>query len=237
MSVRLMTLADLAMVLDWAAAEGWNPGLDDAAAFLAADPEGFFLWEEASLPVAAISVVNHDSDHAFLGLYLCKPEWRGQGLGYALWNVALQHAGLRSIGLDGVAAQQANYARSGFALKGSTIRLEGHLPAKASPNTRAIRPDDLPILLALDAVANGYERKAFLKVWLKDTETRQTLVQTNAGQIAGFVTIRACQEGHKIGHHRPFSKKRLGFDPRCGSGCLGQQNHPRSAVRKHAPSG
>ena len=40
MTVRLMTLADLAMVLDWAAAEGWNPGLDDAAAFLAADPEG-----------------------------------------------------------------------------------------------------------------------------------------------------------------------------------------------------
>ena len=43
--MRRMTEADLKLALDWAAAEGWNPGLDDAHCFYAADPQGFFLGE------------------------------------------------------------------------------------------------------------------------------------------------------------------------------------------------
>ena len=68
---------EIALMLDWAAAEGWNPGLEDAAAFVAADPEGFFVAEVAGEVVAAISVVHHGADHAFLGLYLCRPDHRG----------------------------------------------------------------------------------------------------------------------------------------------------------------
>ncbi|MEO0387662.1 MAG: GNAT family N-acetyltransferase, partial [Pseudomonadota bacterium] len=101
-------------MLDWAAAEGWNPGLDDAAAFFAADPDGFFVTlDDAGQPVAAISVVNHTPTFAFLGLYIVRPSDRGRGNGLALWRHALAHAGPRSIGLDGVEAQQDNYAASG----------------------------------------------------------------------------------------------------------------------------
>ena len=39
--LRRMTETDLGLALDWAAAEGWNPGLHDAHCFYAADPEGF----------------------------------------------------------------------------------------------------------------------------------------------------------------------------------------------------
>ena len=73
---RTMSLDELRVVLDWAAEEGWNPGLDDAEAFHAADPEGFFLAIDKGTPVAAISVVNHSDNFAFLGLYLCRPEYR-----------------------------------------------------------------------------------------------------------------------------------------------------------------
>ena len=45
LAVRRMSEADLELALDWAAAEGWNPGLHDAHCFYAADPEGFFLGE------------------------------------------------------------------------------------------------------------------------------------------------------------------------------------------------
>ena len=37
LAIRPMRRADLDIAIDWAAAEGWNPGLDDAEAFLAAD--------------------------------------------------------------------------------------------------------------------------------------------------------------------------------------------------------
>ena len=76
---------ELVLVLDWAASEGWNPGLDDAAAFFAADPDGFFVAEDPSGEIlAAISVVNHSDDFAFLGLYILRPEYRGQGIGLGL---------------------------------------------------------------------------------------------------------------------------------------------------------
>ena len=40
-NVRVMTRAELDLVVDWAAQEGWNPGLDDARAFHASDHLGF----------------------------------------------------------------------------------------------------------------------------------------------------------------------------------------------------
>ena len=200
MTVRVMTSADLETVLDWAAAEGWNPGLDDAAPFRAADPEGFFVAARDGAPVAAISVVNHDAANAFLGLYICRPEWRGQGIGLDLWQLALRHAGQRAVGLDGVEAQQANYASSGFVRTGATRRWEGPLPpAPPVAGLRAATPGDLDAIARLDRAANGYARAAFLRAWLHDSATRRTLVLAPEGAPEGFVTIRRCRSGCKIG--------------------------------------
>jgi hypothetical protein len=43
MRIAPMGVAELGTALDWAAAEGWNPGLDDASAFLAADPRSVLM--------------------------------------------------------------------------------------------------------------------------------------------------------------------------------------------------
>ncbi|SDE33239.1 Acetyltransferase (GNAT) domain-containing protein [Ruegeria marina] len=188
------------MVLDWAADEGWNPGLDDARAFYAADTRGFFLARVGAEPVAAISVVNHDAGNAFLGLYLCRPDWRGQGIGLAIWNRALQHAGGRSVGLDGVAAQEANYAKSGFVRTGASLRHEGRWPAARSPHVRVAVADDVSRLIALDAEAGGFTRPAFLSAWLAaGLPERSTRVLLGNGEISGFATWRTCREGTKIG--------------------------------------
>jgi GNAT superfamily N-acetyltransferase len=192
--IRVMQPVDLELVLGWAADEGWNPGLDDAAAFLAADPGGFFVAERDGRPAAAISVVNHDPQVAFLGLYLCHPDWRGQGIGYALWT----HARARTIGLDGVAAQQANYAKSGFQPHGATLRLQGQLHP-AAPTLREARHSDVVALVALDRVANGYDRAAFLTAWVAPTPSRKTVVTDAAQGISGWATVRLCRDGCKIG--------------------------------------
>ena len=36
--IRIKTAGELALPIEWAAAEGWNPGLHDAPCFHAADP-------------------------------------------------------------------------------------------------------------------------------------------------------------------------------------------------------
>ena len=198
-AIRRMTLAELGQVVEWAAQEGWNPGLGDAPAFHAADPRGFFLAEVAGEPVAAISVVNHSDDFAFLGLFICRPEWRGRGIGRALWREGLAHAGSRTIGLDGVAAQEANYARSGFVRTGATIRFEGPRSTSTGPTVRAMRPEDLPALLNLDRRSTGIERARFLSAWAGAMPDRKTIVLEQGDGIAAFATARICRLGCKIG--------------------------------------
>lgn len=202
-STRQLQATEISLVLNWAAAEGWNPGLEDGPAFFSTDPQGFFISEVDGQPVAAISVVNHGPDHAFLGLYLCQPDYRGRGIGYALWQHALQHAGDRTIGLDGVTAQQANYARSGFVLTGASTRFQGTFAVPGNtPADPAIRPGtmpDIPVLIALDSRANSYARPAFVSHWMCDSLTRRTLVFDQGRGPQGCVTIRQCREGAKIG--------------------------------------
>lgn len=200
-SFHTATLDEVTLALDWAASEGWNPGLDDAAAFYGSDQSGFFVARVADIMVATISVVNHDDTMAFLGLYLCQPEFRGQGIGFALWQHALEHAGSRCVGLDGVASQEANYAKSGFVRSGTTTRFQGTVPKPAADRVRPLNvPDDFEAITLLDAQAIGFARPRFLSAWVSDKcATRKTVVLEEQGQITGFATARLCRDGAKIG--------------------------------------
>lgn len=197
---RTASVETLETVLGWAADEGWNPGLEDAAAFHRADPAGFFVaLDPSDAPIAAISVVNHTPDFAFLGLYIVRPAYRGRGIGLALWQHALRHAGDRTVGLDGVAAQQQNYAASGFVHAGGTTRFTGAVTGARHPGVDAARPEDIDTLVAREAAASGVAKQALLRRWLARTDTRATFVARAAGQVQGFCTARRCQSGTKIG--------------------------------------
>jgi GNAT superfamily N-acetyltransferase len=127
MEIRALSPEELRIVIDWAADEGWNPGLHDAQSFFSADPEGFLGAFIDGQLVGSISAVCYGDDYAFLGLYLVKPELRGQGIGSQLWAVAMQRVGGRRVGLDGVVDMQSAYARSGFALAYRNIRFGGQV--------------------------------------------------------------------------------------------------------------
>ena len=55
LQIRPMIRAELGAGLDWAAGEGWNPGVHDADGFHAADPVGFLLGLLDAAPVSMIS--------------------------------------------------------------------------------------------------------------------------------------------------------------------------------------
>lgn len=194
-------------LLELAAAEGWNPGLDDAAAFRAADPDGFLIALDGAHPVAGISVVRQDADNGFLGLYLCHPDARGRGHGWRVWQAGLAHLGDRAIGLDGVPGQQANYRRSGFTFAWRNIRFAGSFrelatridPAAETLAIRTATADDVPALAALDRDVGGVERTRFLHRWFTDTPTRRTLLCERDGRLVGLGTVRACRVNAKIG--------------------------------------
>ena len=76
--IRVMTRQEMDIAIDWAAAEGWNPGLYDADCFRAADPDGFLVGLLGDEPVATISVVKYGDSFGFLGFYIVKPAYRGR---------------------------------------------------------------------------------------------------------------------------------------------------------------
>jgi len=113
---RTMKRGEVDLAVDWAASEGWNPGLDDAACFHAADPDGFLIGLVGDDPVAVISVVRYGASFAFLGFYIVRPDQRGKGYGLRIWNAGMAALEGRNVGLDGVVDQQDNYRKSGFRL-------------------------------------------------------------------------------------------------------------------------
>jgi hypothetical protein len=197
--VRQLTLSDLSTVLDWAAAEGWNPGLYDAEAFYGADPAGFLATFVNGELAAAISLVRFAESFAFLGLYICRPDLRGRGYGWQVWQAAMAQAGARTIGLDGVPAQQANYARSGFDLAWQNARHLGVGGGRVPTGLTDLGNVPFDDLVRMDAEVNGVERLAFLRAWLAQPEGIG-LVDINAnGTIQGWGWMRRCRDGWKIG--------------------------------------
>lgn len=197
---RIAKFSELPLILDWAADEGWNPGLEDAEVFFAADSAGFFVAvDPQDKPIASISVVNHTADFAFLGLYIVRQEFRGRGVGLGLWKQALKHAGSRTVGLDGVEAQQNNYRASGFVYAGTTTRFTGLLTERASREIQVADPREIPTLIQMEAAASGVSKPNYLRPWLTRSSTRTTFAKRENSASVGFCTIRRCQTGAKIG--------------------------------------
>jgi hypothetical protein len=190
---------EIALAADWAAAEGWNPGLADAPCFATVDPAGFLIGELDGAAAATISCVNYDDRFSFLGFYIVRPELRGRGHGLRIWNAAVAHAGTRTIGLDGVVAQQGNYKKSGFVLAYPNIRYGGTVAAPAAP------PGLVPLdgvafaaVAADDATVFPAPREAFLRAWIAARgHVGRALVR--GGRLAAWGVIRPCRSGHKIG--------------------------------------
>jgi hypothetical protein len=197
--VRTMARAELELALSWAAAEGWNPGRYDATPFQVADPEGFLMVEAGGEPAACISAVRYEPAFAFVGLYIARPERRGQGLGLAVWRAAMARLGGCLIGLDGVIAQQANYRTSGFVLAHRNVRYAGQPPRSAPPaGLVELRSVPFDRLLAYDRPLFPAKRAAFLAAWVGMPEAIG-LAALRDGALAGVGVARPCRDGWKIG--------------------------------------
>jgi GNAT superfamily N-acetyltransferase len=195
-----MTPAEVGTAIEWAASEGWNPGLHDAGCYVAADPGGFFVGLLDGEPVATISAIRYGALFGFLGFYIVRPEHRGKGDGLQIWNAGMKYLEGRNVGLDGVVAQQDNYRKSGFRLAYRNVRYQGAGGGNAPEN-----PDIVPLsVLPFEAMA-AYERpffpaerSAFLRAWIEQPSSHALGILQN-GRLRGYGVIRPCRLGYKIG--------------------------------------
>lgn len=199
-TIKVMTKEEVNIAVDWAAQEGWNPGLNDAHNYYQADPHGFLIGYLGDEAIATISVVKYDNDFAFLGFYIVKPEYRGKGYGMQIWQAGLNYLKNCNIALDGVLEQQDNYKKSGFKLAYSNIRFAGAGGGQLPNNDDIIELASLPFSAISDYEKPFFPavRADFLRSWISQPNS-QALGVLEKGKLAGYGVIRACREGFKIG--------------------------------------
>lgn len=202
MIIEPATIEEMGIPTDWAAGEGWNPGLTDAVPFHAADSRGFLIGRVDGVPVATISAVRYPGDFGFIGFYIVHPEWRGQGFGWQIWQAAMERLAGCNIALDGVLAEQERYRRSGFRLAWRNIRYEGiaDTPADDPAVTSFTSLADLcpGVLSAFDRRYFPADRTSFLQAWVRQPGTL-ALGLLERGEPAAYGVIRPCRTGYKIG--------------------------------------
>ena len=198
--IRPMTEDEVSLAIEWAVLEGWNPGLNDAACFYAADADGFLVGLLDGEPVAAISAVRYGRTFGFLGLYIVKPQYRGQGYGLPIWKAAMARMQGRNIGLDGVPEQQANYHKSGFHYAYRNVRYEGTGGQPFQPDGDIVELSTVPFPEVSDYDRPFFPdlRPQFLKTWIDQPESTSLGVRAD-GKLAGYGVIRPCRTGYKIG--------------------------------------
>jgi Acetyltransferase (GNAT) domain/Acetyltransferase (GNAT) family len=184
-------------------------GLGDAEAFYAADNDGFFIGElvdstSSTTPVACISAVAYNDTYGFIGCYICHPEHRGKGYGLAVWRAAMAYLGERTIGLDAVLVQQANYSTCGFHLQHRNVRYSGSiaaadLPVSSHSHIVALERDTFVKVEEYERPIFGVSRTAFLEKWLDGSSGRTARVYMHDGVVRGYGVIRPAHDGFKIG--------------------------------------
>src|SRR5262245_35195911 len=137
--IETMPFSEVEAAIDWAAREGWNPGLDDAECFHAIDENGFLIGVLDGQPIARVSMPIYDDHFAFCGLYIVDPAFRGRGYGLKLTEASLDRIGDRNAGLDGVEAMAAKYARLGYKRAHRSTRY-AYTPQRAVEADPAIVP-------------------------------------------------------------------------------------------------
>ncbi len=203
--VETMTADERAVLIDWAAAEGWNPGLADLDIASAVDPDAFVALKRADELVGGGSIFRHGPGFGFMGLFIMRQDVRGQGLGARLWTWRLNRLKQRlgpgaTIGMDGVFEMAPFYERGGFTPAYRHLRFQGaaHAGEGVDAGVVPIDASNLEAALALDDRLFPVPRHDFMRRWIAQPGASALAVPTGEG-LAGLGVMRPCRRGFKIG--------------------------------------
>lgn len=169
-------------------------------------------------PQGCVNALTFPNGTGWVGFFILNAAYRGQGLGGALWRgmePIWKQAGVETIGLDGVQEQVATYARRGFVDVGriplmvcsaDTVARVNHggqgaewyeAPEGAFRDVHQVNRGELA---KLDRDMTGLQRDRY---WISSDLLERDDVSGYAHyldtKLAGFVIVRGCEEGHRIG--------------------------------------
>lgn len=192
---------EISLAIEWAAREGWNPGIYDASCFYQTDPQGFFAGRLNNKIIAMGSAVIYDDQFAFCGFYMVDKPYRGQGYGLALTKARLAYIGQRNAGIDGVTSMLSNYAKIGYKLAHNNARYScqtNNNLFSSDPAIINLNTIHFDLVTEYDRMHFPAPRSAFLSCWINQPGSKSIGYLIN-NQLHGYGVIRPCHHGYKIG--------------------------------------
>ncbi len=205
LSISPLTRDEFDTAIEWAAVEGWNPGLHDADVFWQTDPEGYLGTHLNGELVATGSIVSYAGNFGFMGFFIVRPDLRGQQIGTQLWfhrrdTLLARLKPGAAIGMDGVFDMQDWYAKGGFQFSHRNLRMQGVGKAANSIASEIVPLSEVPFdsIQTYDQICFGFDRATFLKSWVNLPDSTALGLVCDE-ELSGFGVIRRCREGYKIG--------------------------------------
>jgi ribosomal-protein-alanine N-acetyltransferase len=205
---------DIPEIVRWARNEDFSPGFGDVDIYRNTDKQGVWVGWLDSTPVGCIAGIKYNNIYGFIGLYIVRPEYRGQGYGHRLWEQALCHLqDVQCVGLEAASHLITHYAEWGFKTSSQTIRWQLLNTEEGLIAEAALDPQDLNIVsgpeIPLEAVKK-YDsereftaRPHFLSQWLEHPSGKVIALIDKYNHCHGFARIRPCLlpagEGWRIG--------------------------------------
>lgn len=207
--IRGMRRAEVDVLIDWAAREGWNPGLHDAAIFWAHDPDAFIAAELRGELIGGGAITAYGDEFGFMGFFIVRPEFRGHGYGNALWLARRDRLRARlrpgaTLGMDGAFEMEPYYARGGFVRSHRDIRFSADIPsgliapASKGESLVPVGAVDFDAILAYDRACFPAGRETFLRAWVNQPDAL-ALSSRREGRLVGYGVVRRCRSGCKVG--------------------------------------
>ena len=203
--IRPMSRPELDLLVDWAAAEGWNPGVHDADMFWETDPEGFVAAEQGGELVGGGSIVSYDGRFGFMGFFIVAPDHRGRGLGAPAVGPPPRRPPRAAAPRGG-----DRHGRRVRRCRRSTPAAGSRSPAATCGWRASARPPRAPRAWWTPGRSRPRSsprttparfpapRPGFVARWIAQPGAR-ALAALEGGAIRGYGVVRPCRRGFKIG--------------------------------------
>jgi ribosomal protein S18 acetylase RimI-like enzyme len=199
--IKQAALDDVRLMFEWARIENWGLGVDDPMPYHIGDPFGFFMGYLDDEPIASVSAIRYSNQFGFMGLYIVKPEYRGNGYGLAIWKKGMGYLHGCNIALDGVIAQKENYQKLGFKFAYHHIHYSGKFndAIKKNSSTDFKKSHAIPFNKLIDYCSLYFpdHRAEFLSAWFNMPNSISLVVEKN-NKIQGLGCIRKCHGGYTV---------------------------------------
>lgn len=204
-TVTLMQPTDFKEINQWCIDEGWNIGIHDSEIYYKIDPVHHYI-AKTNESVASLSLIKHSPDFFTLGPFIVHRSYRGQGMGEALWNVAMSRMIIEypdaQIALYAVSEQVERYKKADFV---PVLTIQRWYIDSNKSNSPSMSDQCTTITNKLiPSVGQYYQnhyvtnRDLLFNELLLKPETHG-LVFMDDNIIKGFGFIRRCVRGFRIG--------------------------------------